>query len=167
MSAVKLPDGSVSRDVEIIMEQQVRFYEQLYTEDTAVEFQSPPNKTKINNEHQLQLEQMATKEELGLALKQMKRNKSPGLDGLTAEFYKMFWCKIGDTVYQAFSYNSYNSYNKGLLYMSARRGIITLIPKKGETPYMSEIGGQYVFSMLTIKFCPRPLQQELRVFLMT
>ena len=32
--------------------------------------------------------------ECGLALKEMQNNKSPGSDGITVEFYKIFWNDI-------------------------------------------------------------------------
>ena len=37
------------------------------------------------------LEKWLSVEELSVALKQMKKNKSPGIDGLTVEFYLTFW----------------------------------------------------------------------------
>ena len=36
-----------------------------------------------------------TKEELGLALKLMKKGKSPGIDGPTVGFYQKFWPIFG------------------------------------------------------------------------
>ncbi len=47
-------------------------------------------------------------------------------DGLPCEFYKFFWPKIKDVLYNALKH----AYEKGELHISARRGVITLIPKK-------------------------------------
>ena len=44
-----------------------------------------------------------TKEECLRAVKEMERNKTPGSDGLPAEFYKVFWKDVSD-----FLINSYN-----------------------------------------------------------
>lgn len=53
-------------------------------------------------------------------------NKSPGNDGLPIEIYKVFWAKIGPEFLNALNQAKENS----KLYIAARRGLITLIPKK-------------------------------------
>ena len=58
----------------------------------------------------------------------MKSNKSPGLDGLTPEFFKTFWEDLG-TIIQKLACEVSNS---GQLPHSMRTGLITLIPKKGD-----------------------------------
>ena len=56
----------------------------------------------------------------------MESGKSPGTDGLPAEFYKVFWKDVS-----AFLISSLNrSHQKGNLAITQRRGIISLIPKK-------------------------------------
>ena len=44
-----------------------------------------------------------TEEECQMALHKMKGNKSPGIDGLSIEFYKAFWGQIGDLVVDSFN----------------------------------------------------------------
>ena len=67
-------------------------------------------------------------EELKDALASFADNKSPGEDGFTKEFYQTFFDLIGKDLL-----NSYNdSFQKGSLSISQKRGTITLIPK-GET----------------------------------
>ena len=57
-----------------------------------------------------------------------KSNKSPGNDGLTAEFYKQWWHLFGVTLV-----NSLNkSYEAGELSNSQKQGVITLILKSGK-----------------------------------
>ena len=58
-------------------------------------------------------------------LKPMESNKSRGNDGLPAEFYKVFWKDIKRHLLNALNY----AYLKGLLSITHRRGLITLIPK--------------------------------------
>ena len=60
------------------------------------------------------------------ALKHFKNNKSPGCDGFSAEFYKFFWTDIESLVIDSFNF----AYEKGLLSVDQRRGVISLIPKK-------------------------------------
>ena len=56
----------------------------------------------------------------------MESDKSPGTDGLPAEFYKIFWDDMSSVLIDALNY----SYNVGQLSITQRRGIIILIPKK-------------------------------------
>ena len=55
----------------------------------------------------------------------MKNNKSPGIDGITAEFLKVFWGKL-----KFFICNALNScFHKGKLSISLRQCLIACIPK--------------------------------------
>jgi len=56
----------------------------------------------------------------------MKNNKSPGSDGLTADFYKIFWNDIKQYLVNSLNY-SYD--NKNLTELQ-KQSIITLLPKK-------------------------------------
>lgn len=64
--------------------------------------------------------------ELGNALKQMENDKTPGSDGLTAGFYKVFWDLLKTPYHNALLQSLKNQ----SLYVSATTGLITLIPKK-------------------------------------
>ena len=56
----------------------------------------------------------------------MVSDKTPGTDGLPAEFYKVFWEDI-----EGYLLNALNgAYEKRCLSISQRRGLITLLPKK-------------------------------------
>ena len=67
-----------------------------------------------------------TADECKKAIDSMPNNKSPGTDGLTAEFYKYFWEDIKKLVMESFNC----AFSKGVLSIEQRRGIISLIPKK-------------------------------------
>ena len=55
----------------------------------------------------------------------MKPNKSPGIDGITAEFLKVFWGKL-----KYFIANSINTcFEKGTFSTSFRKCLITCLPK--------------------------------------
>ena len=62
------------------------------------------------------------------SLKSMESNKSPGSDGLPAEFYKVFWNGVHHYLLNALN----SAYAKGLLAVTQRRGLITLLPKKNK-----------------------------------
>ena len=70
-----------------------------------------------------------TEEELRKAVVSMENDKSPGLDGLTTNFYKHFWPLIADSVIEV---DNYYAFRVGHLTVSQRRGIISLLFKKGD-----------------------------------
>ena len=56
----------------------------------------------------------------------LKSDKTPGVDGLTIEFYRKFWKNLCPALIKMY----YDSYNNSLLPLSTRRGVISLLPKK-------------------------------------
>ena len=64
-------------------------------------------------------------DELGYTLKNMKNNKTPGIDGFPAEFLKIFWCKLKTIITRALNH----CFQKGQLSISLRHAIINCIPK--------------------------------------
>ena len=57
----------------------------------------------------------------------MKTNKSPGPDGITPKFYKLYWEKINGV----FSEVVHDIYDKDELSYTQYQAIITLLYKKG------------------------------------
>ena len=55
----------------------------------------------------------------------MKHNKSPGMDGFTTEFLKVFWCRLKHFITNAINI----CFKKGTLSTSLKQCIITCIPK--------------------------------------
>ena len=66
-----------------------------------------------------------TQEECLKALNKFKNEKSPGTDGLQAEFYKHFWKELHADMLHSFNY----AYDSRKVSISQRRGIIMPIPK--------------------------------------
>ncbi len=64
----------------------------------------------------------------GLAGMQEDIKITSGSDGLPAYFYKFFWCDIKNLLTQCIIYIM----AKGELSIEQKRGIITLLPKKGK-----------------------------------
>jgi len=58
----------------------------------------------------------------------MEKGKSPGSDGLSAEFYLALWESLGQELVESLN----SAFERGELTISQRRGIITLIPKKNK-----------------------------------
>ena len=82
----------------------------------------------LNEQEQKQCVGFLTASECLESLKSMESNKSPRRDGLPAEFYKVFWNDIDEHLLNALNC----AYTKGLLSITQRRGLITLIPKKNK-----------------------------------
>ena len=62
------------------------------------------------------------------ALKQLKNNKSPGIDGYSPEFFKKFWPQLGHFYLDCIN----ECYKNGQLTDSLSQGIITCLPKPGK-----------------------------------
>ncbi|CAM4550705.1 unnamed protein product, partial [Caretta caretta] len=62
------------------------------------------------------------------ALHRMPTNKSPGMDGLTVEFYRAFWDILGPDLATVWA----ESLQGGVLPLSCRRAVLALLPKKGD-----------------------------------
>ena len=69
-----------------------------------------------------------TVEEVKKALTSMENNKSPGIDGLSTNFYKHFWPLLCEKLALVYNY----AFETGCLTVSQRRGVISLIFKKGD-----------------------------------
>ncbi|CAM2118782.1 unnamed protein product [Caretta caretta] len=75
-----------------------------------------------------QLELPLTLAEFLEALRCMPTNKSLGMDGLTVEFYHVFWDVLGPDLVIVWA----NSLQNGVLPLSCRRAMLALLPKKGD-----------------------------------
>lgn len=90
---LKLPDGRETTDKKEIILQALSFYEELYSAQScdpkAVEciLKDVP---KLKDESKKELEHSLSFGELSTACEQQSAGRSPGLDGLTSEFYKVF-----------------------------------------------------------------------------
>ena len=129
---LKLPNGSLTTDQSEILQEQMHFYKALYTSnnhESSVSNNDLPlfteNITPLENADKLSCEGKVTQAECLKALKDFKNEKSPGTDGLQAEFYKYFWKELHADMIRSFNF----AYDNGSLSISQRRGIITLIPK--------------------------------------
>ena len=122
-----IKDGKVVKNQGSILNAQVDFYKKLYTADPNFECcltGEPEN--KVPTELREELENEITLAEIEEALKSMARSKSPGLTGLTVEFYIVFWQKLKTIFMEVVK----QIYSEGLFHQTACKGVITLLPKK-------------------------------------
>ena len=108
------------------------FYEVLYSSNNIDtrhidNYLENVNSRALSQEQRDMCESNLTIAECTKAIIAMKSNKTPGIDGLTVNFYKHFWDKLQHIVLNAFN----ESYNTGNLPNSMRTAIMSLIFKKG------------------------------------
>jgi len=111
------------------------FYSNLYQKDKKVRTDDWIKKLKeddlipqLSLENSLKLEAPLSLEELKSTLEKCSKNKSPGNDGLTQEFYNHFWESIKENLYKSYM----ESEKKGKLSTSQRQNIISLLEKAGK-----------------------------------
>ena len=124
----------VTTDKEIL-DEITKFYSKLYssinTDTRKVEkyFRDLPSHKKLTHTDSESIEGLIMKDECEKALSMMKGNKSPGLDWISVEFYKMFWPELGDLIVESFN----EAYQSKLLSASRNVSILSLIFKKGDS----------------------------------
>jgi exonuclease III len=121
-------NGETITDQSKIRQAQLHFYKNLYdkkqTQESQINFFNNNMKTLSNDDKNL-CEGMLTEYECGMALKDMKNSKSPGSDGITTEFYKLFWNNIKTHFTRSVNF----SYQTKQLTELQSQGLITLLPK--------------------------------------
>jgi len=149
ISRIEKANGTQATTQEEIMNEVRSFYENLYKSkenelDVTIRDDLPIRKLSMNESNAL--EGKITQNELNLALKNMKNNKSPGSDGFTVEFYKTFWSEIGSFLLRSINYGFLN----GNLSVSQKLGYISLLPK-GNKP-REFIGNWRPISLLNVSY---------------
>ena len=140
-------DGTLTKDYREILNMQVNFYDQLYSKDDSVKFDIENTSGIFLSEYRKnQLENEISIDELFDATMTLRKNKCPGLDGLSLEVYQTLWHNIKSPLYD----NYLLCIDKGYLNESARRGIINLIPKKNRDEL--EISQWRPISILNVDF---------------
>ena len=91
----------------------------------------------------------------------MEPEKTPGTNGLPAEFYKVFWRDISSTLIDALNY----AYETGQLSITQRRGVIKLIPKKDAEPYFIKNWRPLTLLNCNYKIAAKAIAGRLKFFL--
>jgi hypothetical protein len=84
--------------------------------------------------------------EASTVLRDMANNKIPGSDGFTAEFFKIFWKKIGYFVVRSLNYG----FDQGELSSTQKQGIITSVPREGKSKF--SLSNWRSISLLNVTF---------------
>ena len=107
------------------------FYQNLYNEKDIIDIDNSNYSkieekiTKLNDSKNEELERDISMEDLRKIVYNSKNNKSPGPDGFSNEFYKVFWSQIKTLLLKLIIF--YKEW--GVLKVAQTNGIITCIPK--------------------------------------
>ena len=104
-------DGRIITDQHEILKESEVFYKNLYinkddplAEINLQEYLKEGDVHKLSDNESNQIEGHLTLSELSKALCNMKNNKSPGTDGYSCEFFKVFWSKLGNFIMHSINY---------------------------------------------------------------
>ena len=128
-------NGKIVTDQHEILNETKIFYEDLYASkdsqlvdiDLFELFRNIDTK-KLNKDESDSIEGPISYTEAASVLRAMSNNRSPGSDGFSAEFFKIFWKKMGQFIVRSINYG----FSKGELSITQREGIITCIPKENK-----------------------------------
>lgn len=130
--SIKCDDGSYSSNINTILKEQVKFYEQLFMTEgwDKAEAENLINNIncKISSDEKKSCEKHPTETEIHKAVTSLKHNKSPGSDGILGEFYQIYWNIIKIELKQVLT----DIFLSKEMSTSQYRGIITLQYKQGE-----------------------------------
>ena len=123
-------EGKIITNEKQILEEINCFYQKLYSKPNQNEwdmnkYMEKLDYPKIEQKMKEELEKPIDEKELGEALMLLKNSKSPGVDGLPADFYKVFWIKLKRFFHELVL----EIIAEGKFHLSARRGIICLLEK--------------------------------------
>ena len=128
-------DESLTSDPQVIMKELRSFYSDLY-QNRSNENSNALTDSLLSNVHIPKLtveqrnrcEEKLTVGECFNTLKTFQKNKTPGNDGLTVEFYLVFWPLLGKHLIHCYNY----AHEHGELSNSQKQAVITLLEKKGK-----------------------------------
>ena len=95
-------------------------------EEECLEYLKTLKVPKLSDVEQESCEGLLTEKECWDALQRMKNDESPASDGLTKEFYVCFFNEVSNILITALNH----SFTTGMLSISQRQALITLIEKK-------------------------------------
>ena len=128
-------EGKLTTDPKQIMNESEVFYSDLYDGSTCVDMVSFSSFLSDLNEIPSLVEEKKNvcEGKLGYgecynAFQTFQKNKSPGNDGLTVEFYLAFWPVFGSLSVQSLNY----PFEYGELSNSQKQAVITLVEKRGK-----------------------------------
>ena len=134
ITKLKIENETITTNQNEILYQIKQYYQNLYSttnpDQTSTNryIRETPLRKKLTNEQKSVCDGDINEEECTNCLFTMKLNKSPGLDGLSVEFYKKFWDQLKYILISLFN----KGYREQRLSYSQRTSVLSLIFKKGD-----------------------------------
>ena len=126
INKLTLDNGDEITECNEVIQEVKNFYQNLYSKRDVEDVHVPDlveNIPTLAENEANELEGSLTLEELSYSLKNMKNGKSPGSDGFTVEFFKVFWAKLGGYILRSLN----EGFEKGKLSTTQREGVIVCI----------------------------------------
>jgi exonuclease III len=139
-------NGEITSNQSEILNLQANYFQNLYSstnipiKTTNTYIQSTHMEHVLSETDSQSCDGPLTLEECKEAIHKMKSNKSPGIDGLSVEFYRKFWNTIGGHVVKSLN----ESYNTGTLSPSQRQGLITLLYKNNDPLNLRQLAPHHI-----------------------
>ena len=136
---------------EQILEHCKVFYDNLYTPLNSYTFKMSnfskiPRSKRLDQEDITSLEQEISPDELFSSLQKMRKNSSPGFDGLTVSFYLTFWSILSPYIVANMNYaHAHKRFS-----LDQRRGVVKMLPKKNKAP--SRVGNLRPITLLNVDY---------------
>jgi hypothetical protein len=133
ITQLKSENSDVITDDLDILNECANFYEKLYCsrnidQSNVEEYIMHTNVPKLDESCKLLCESDIKESDVYEAVKNLKYNKSPGLDGIIPEFYKVLWKDIKKPYMDMLA----ETLQKGEMAPSMRQSVLSLIYKKGD-----------------------------------
>ena len=129
---IKDSNGNIKMGIENILKEQVHFYSKLLSSEgwdkEAANKLVQNIENKITDEQKQLCEEFISETELNNGIKALKKNKSPGIDGIPGEFYKKYWTLIKKNFKQVIR----EIEETEELCLTQYRGVICLLFKQGD-----------------------------------
>ena len=148
MSELRRTTGETTTNQREILQEQVTYYNKknLYNQSPTVDdigeaasrFMLNEDMPTLDENNAATCEGKVSLEETSAALNKMKYGPVPGCDGITTEFMKFFWSKIGTLVTNSFI----GAFDRGELTYTQKQGVITLLHKGNELD-KEDLNNQY------------------------
>ena len=131
MLHLKRPNGDITTDTIEMRTMAMDFYRDLFSAKECVQAsvgEIHKDLPKLTSDKMAQLDSDIKAEEVSAAVQELNSGRSPGIDGLPAEFYKCFWGLFKDDLCDVFKC----CFQTGRLPVSCTRAVLSLLPKKGD-----------------------------------
>ena len=126
---LKIEDGNYITSQKEILRHIRKYYSNLFSckdsQDKIDITELFHSQRKLSIEEANNLDGPVTIEEIGVVLKNMKNNKTPGIDGFPADFFKVFWEDLKIFIKRCLN----ESYVNMILPSSLRQAVICCLPK--------------------------------------